>query len=277
MHHEGVRAASPRRYMVNVTSPHADPTLQRAEIRARVEWLTDDLGPGGGGGGGSTSAGFDFIATESGLSEVTHPTCAQMLALIDELAQSARARAVPTYIKCHCSAGQKCDANHSDPRTGAPLDFNFLPMLADSAMGVMPHTVQVRRVQMTRCTAVPQPRHRFSANVVKAKHAVSSSGCQPPFVLFSPCFLGSAREGGARARAACGPLSSRSTPSTTRRPPTATRTSASCWTSCCGRRPTPRARSCASAPPLPLPCSRSCDEARLTVVPVRVLENLPCR
>jgi hypothetical protein len=42
----------------------------------------------------------------------------------------------------HCSTGQKCD-NILDPRTGEPINFNFLPTYAHPGMGVFPHTVQV--------------------------------------------------------------------------------------------------------------------------------------
>ncbi|CAE7424544.1 unnamed protein product, partial [Symbiodinium microadriaticum] len=33
--------------------------------------------------------------------------------------------------------------DHMDPRTGDPINFNFLPAYAHSSLGVMPHTVQV--------------------------------------------------------------------------------------------------------------------------------------
>ena len=32
---------------------------------------------------------------------------------------------------------------YPDPRTGEPINFNFLPTYADAGLGVMPHTVQV--------------------------------------------------------------------------------------------------------------------------------------
>jgi hypothetical protein len=32
---------------------------------------------------------------------------------------------------------------YPDPRTGDPINFNFLPTYADPGLGVMPHTVQV--------------------------------------------------------------------------------------------------------------------------------------
>ena len=45
-------------------------------------------------------------------------------------------------IKVHCSTGQVCEG-FPDPITGDPVNFNFLPMFATSAMGVFPHTVQM--------------------------------------------------------------------------------------------------------------------------------------
>ena len=58
------------------------------------------------------------------------------------------------YIKCHCSTGQTCahykvlpyrDSHLTvqDPRTGQPLNFNYLPIFADQQLGIMPHTVQM--------------------------------------------------------------------------------------------------------------------------------------
>ena len=44
-------------------------------------------------------------------------------------------------VKVHCSAGQSC-SDYIDPRTGEPVNFNFLPMFADSSLGIFPHTVQ---------------------------------------------------------------------------------------------------------------------------------------
>eukprot|EP00051_Salpingoeca_urceolata_P019788 m.292018 g.292018 ORF g.292018 m.292018 type:complete len:137 (-) comp19481_c0_seq5:276-686(-) len=45
-------------------------------------------------------------------------------------------------IKCHCSKGQACP-DYPDPRTGQPIDFNFLPVFSDPRLGLMPHTVQM--------------------------------------------------------------------------------------------------------------------------------------
>ena len=42
---------------------------------------------------------------------------------------------------------------YPDPRTGEPINFNFLPTYADAGLGVMPHTVQVCVVCV--CVALP--------------------------------------------------------------------------------------------------------------------------
>ena len=56
-------------YMVNVRLPFPQQALQ---IRSRVDWIL--------------SAGFDFLTTESGLSEFTHPECDHMLDLMNVFA-----------------------------------------------------------------------------------------------------------------------------------------------------------------------------------------------
>jgi hypothetical protein len=102
---------------------------QLARMRSRADWLAD--------------AGFDFFSTENGTTEFTHPDPTTMLAYLDELARHLdEAHGAPVRIKIHCSTGQTADG-FVDPVTGAPLDFNHLPSLADARMGVMPHTVQM--------------------------------------------------------------------------------------------------------------------------------------
>lgn len=99
-----------------------------AQIRARVDWLM--------------AAGFDYLATENGTTEFTHPPPARMLAWMSELARHLDERhGKPSFIKIHASTGQSA-AGYPDPRTGAPINFNFLPHFADPRLGIMPHTVQ---------------------------------------------------------------------------------------------------------------------------------------
>lgn len=112
--------------MVDTAEP-VNKQLQR--IRDRVDWIFD--------------ANFDFISTESGSSEFTHPECGLMLRLINEFAEYANGTwGREAAIKVHCSTGQHCKA-HTYPGTDKPLNFNFLPYYATSKLGVFPHTVQV--------------------------------------------------------------------------------------------------------------------------------------
>jgi hypothetical protein len=107
---------------------HVSEEQQFAQIRNRTDWIA--------------AAGFDYVSTESGLSEFTHPNCTLMLDLMNYLAEySMGTYNAPTYIKCHCSTGQVC-RDYPDPRTGEPINFNFLPMYATDELGIMPHTVQ---------------------------------------------------------------------------------------------------------------------------------------
>ena len=100
------------------------------QIRTRVDWVFH--------------AGFDFLTTESGLSEFTHPDCSLMLDLLNEFATYVnKTWGKEAGVKVHCSAGQTC-GDYIDSRTGEPINFNFLPMLADASLGVFPHTVQAR-------------------------------------------------------------------------------------------------------------------------------------
>ena len=65
-----------------------------------------------------------------------------MLSLINEVgATAADVHGVPTYIKVHCATVG--DTSFDDPQNpGTPLDFNFLPIIADPRVGVNTHTVQ---------------------------------------------------------------------------------------------------------------------------------------
>ena len=112
--------------LVTETGELDDELLQ---IRESVDWLMD--------------AGFDYLATESGSSEFTHPEPERMLAWMDELARHldedhGGSRA---YMKIHCSTGLAAEG-YPDPVSGEDINFNFLPHFADSRLGVQPHTVQ---------------------------------------------------------------------------------------------------------------------------------------
>jgi hypothetical protein len=99
-----------------------------AQIRARADWLMQ--------------AGFDFLSTENGSTEFTHPDPARMLAWMNELARHLDEQwGAESHIKVHVSHGQTADG-FLDPSTGEPLDFNHLPHYADARLGILPHTVQ---------------------------------------------------------------------------------------------------------------------------------------
>lgn len=100
-----------------------------AQIEARVDHLM--------------GAGFDYVTTSSGTTEFTPADDQRMVAWMDALAKHVDEGHAgrTTYIKIHPSTGQTVE-NYTDPETGEPLNFNFLPHYADARMGVMPHTVQ---------------------------------------------------------------------------------------------------------------------------------------
>ncbi len=118
-----------------------NPSLQhfddaKRQISARLDWLLDP----------TTGAKFDYLVTESGFSEFTHPNGTLMLRLMDEVADQAKARFdVDTLIKVHCSSGQTAPG-YPDPRPGRdpsiPINFNYLPHYASKNLGILPHTIQ---------------------------------------------------------------------------------------------------------------------------------------
>jgi hypothetical protein len=103
-------------------------TEELAQIEERLDWFL--------------SLGFDFISTESGSSEFTHPDESRMLTWMAHAADYAAQKGSELFIKAHCSAGQLCK-DYKDPRTGDPLNFNFLPTMANKTLGVYAHTVQM--------------------------------------------------------------------------------------------------------------------------------------
>ncbi len=105
-----------------------DRTAELAELRNRVDEVLQ--------------VPFDVLGTESGTSEFTSPDAGAMLAWLNELVKQATdVHGVPVFVKVHASTGQTA-AGYTDPRTGTPLNFNFLPHFADPRLGVLPHTVQ---------------------------------------------------------------------------------------------------------------------------------------
>lgn len=88
------------------------------------------------------SWGVDFISTEMGLSEFTHPNADEMLSWLNIAAKELERKEVPFFSKVHISSGQYA-SDYRDPQTGEKLNFNYLPLFAHEHLGVLPHTVQV--------------------------------------------------------------------------------------------------------------------------------------
>lgn len=103
---------------------------QTINIQQHIDWML-------------TGAGFDYLSTESGFSEFTHPNCTLMLQWMniatDFVTQILKKK---IYIKCHCSSGQVCP-DYTNPVTQEPLNFNFLPAYASPLLGIYAHTVQI--------------------------------------------------------------------------------------------------------------------------------------
>ncbi|MFO0664147.1 MAG: hypothetical protein U0174_09350 [Polyangiaceae bacterium] len=116
-----------QQHMFRLIRDFGDLESEKSQIRSRLDWLYD--------------AGFDFLSTESGSTEFTHPEPSRMLAWMNEAAEHSVRRGRTATIKVHCSTGQVAEG-YTDPK-GAPLNFNFLPHYATPKLGVLPHTVQV--------------------------------------------------------------------------------------------------------------------------------------
>ncbi len=112
-----------------MTTTLAPEATQLAAVRDRVDWLLGGVG-------------LDFVSTESGYSEFTAPNDHLMLDLLNTFAERANGTwGKEATVKVHCSSHQFCK-HFTDPRTGSPLNFNFLPSYATEKLGVLPHTVQ---------------------------------------------------------------------------------------------------------------------------------------
>lgn len=98
---------------------------QKQQVAARLAWYDD--------------VGFDYLSTESGSTEFSNPGCLAELDLMNYTAYYAsETYGMRSYIKVHCSTDQTCP-DIPDPRTGEPINFNFLPVFSGSKLGVMPH------------------------------------------------------------------------------------------------------------------------------------------
>ena len=112
----------------SIVNPRLPLNQQIDQIHKRVDWVFE--------------AGFDFMSTESGMSEFTHPDCSLMLDLLNAFAIYVNVTwGREAAVKVHCSTKQSC-SEYLDPRTNEPINFNFLTYYAHSSLGVLPHTVQ---------------------------------------------------------------------------------------------------------------------------------------
>ncbi len=89
------------------------------------------------------STGIDFLMTELGTSEFTPADETLTIELLNHIADQLERRYGHKFlsVKVHASAHQQTK-NLKDPETGEPFNVNFLPMLADPRIVLMPHTVQ---------------------------------------------------------------------------------------------------------------------------------------
>ncbi len=101
-----------------------------AQIRSRIDWLM--------------ATGIDFLGTKMGTSEFTSTEDTRIVAWMNEAARylDETYGKKRMYVKIHCSTDQHA-SNYTDPDTGEPLNYNFLPHYADPRVGVMPHSVQL--------------------------------------------------------------------------------------------------------------------------------------
>lgn len=110
-----------------------DPTLPLSEALPSIEKSLDFL----------MGANFDFVTTEMGATEFSNGGATQMLTWLNHATDYLDQRYHKSFAtKVHISSGQFA-TGYSDPETGDPLNFNFLPLYGDPRLGVLPHTVQI--------------------------------------------------------------------------------------------------------------------------------------
>ena len=100
------------------------------EILGNLHWLTE--------------CGFSAVGGELGEGEFSSTPPAATLeesnAIADYLGRQNPA--IPYRVKVHVSQNQVAKG-YPDPMTGKNINFNYLPLYANSNVGVMPHTVQI--------------------------------------------------------------------------------------------------------------------------------------
>jgi hypothetical protein len=100
------------------------------EILTNIDWILQ--------------CGFTAIGGELGEGEFSSAppqnTIQELNAIADHLAQQNPP--VPYRVKVHVSKNQVA-TGYKDPMTQKDINFNYLPLYANSKVGVMPHTVQI--------------------------------------------------------------------------------------------------------------------------------------
>ncbi len=111
-----------------VTQP-GDLTSERQQIREAIDWILQ--------------SDFDYVVTETGLSERHYPTPDRSLAWMNEATTHMAAvhPGRPLYVKAHGGVGERA-MGYVDPRGGGDMDIHLLSYFADPRLGVMAHPVQ---------------------------------------------------------------------------------------------------------------------------------------
>lgn len=106
-----------------------DPVAEKRELQQSLDWLQ--------------ALGVNFISTEMGQTEFSNGSGQQMLGWLNQATDYLDRRyGMPFYSKVHITGNQTV-SDYRDPATGAPLNFNFLPLYGDPRLVLMPHTVQI--------------------------------------------------------------------------------------------------------------------------------------
>lgn len=101
-----------------------------AEITGNINWLV--------------RCGFTAIGGELGEGEFSSAPAANTLQELNAIADhlAAQKPAIPYRVKVHVSQKQFAKG-YRDPGTGKDINFNYLPLYANSKVGVLPHTIQI--------------------------------------------------------------------------------------------------------------------------------------
>ena len=98
------------------------------EIKSNLDWLL--------------ATGFSYIGGEMGEGEFSSAPPAASVEELNGIADYLSSKGIPYRVKVHISTKQYA-AGFKDPGTGKDINFNYLPLFANSHVGVEPHTVQI--------------------------------------------------------------------------------------------------------------------------------------